>query len=159
MQTFLAHENFALNAALIDWRRANKQIIESRQIALAMTDPDYGWKNHPATKMWWGHVAGLLAYTEHFARAYREGVDMVIMRRDDDDVRIVRKPSGRDHKAWTNMLADHDVQPDPTDMPAWWHTDDRERVLVSHRNNLVHKDADYYGRIWTATGTEYFWPV
>ena len=54
MQTFLPYPDFAKSAACLDNKRLNKQIVECYQILRAITDPTYGWQNHPAVNMWRG---------------------------------------------------------------------------------------------------------
>ena len=62
MQTFLPYQDFAKTAACLDYRRLGKQRIEAKQIYLALTVKDYGWKQHPAVKMWAGYECLLLIY-------------------------------------------------------------------------------------------------
>ena len=52
MQTFLPYPDFKQSAKVLDNKRLCKQRVETKQIYLALTNPTYGWKNHPAVKMW-----------------------------------------------------------------------------------------------------------
>jgi len=77
VQTFLPLPDFQLSASTLDMRRLGKQRVETKQIYLALTQPTYGWKNHPAVKMWRGHEAALLAYglamcSEWTGRGYKD---------------------------------------------------------------------------------------
>lgn len=62
MQTFLPYPSFADSAACLDRQRLGKQRVEAKQIWIALNNPDYGWQNHPATKMWRGYDDALAAY-------------------------------------------------------------------------------------------------
>ena len=62
MQTFLPYPDYKLSASVMDMRRLGKQRVETWQIIKALTEPEYGWKNHPAVKMWRGHVPSLVEY-------------------------------------------------------------------------------------------------
>ena len=62
MQTFLPWPDPRESAAALDDRRLGKQRVETFQVLRALTWPSYGWKNHPAVRMWRGFVPGLVAY-------------------------------------------------------------------------------------------------
>ena len=62
MQTFLPYADLAASCRVLDDRRLGKQRVETFQVLRALTWPEYGWKNHPVTKMWRGFVPGLVAY-------------------------------------------------------------------------------------------------
>ena len=62
MQTFLPYPSFALTAKVLDNKRLGKQRVETLQILNALTNPNYGWQNHPAVKMWRGHKFTLITY-------------------------------------------------------------------------------------------------
>ncbi|WP_253907481.1 MSMEG_6728 family protein, partial [Arthrobacter sp. 35/47] len=62
MQTFLPYPDFAASAAVLDQARLGKQRVETLQILRALVLPDYGWRNHPATRMWMGYVPALTVY-------------------------------------------------------------------------------------------------
>ncbi len=62
MQTFLPYEDFVASAAVLDDRRLGKQRVETYQILRALTWPAYGWKNHPAVRMWRGFTPALVRY-------------------------------------------------------------------------------------------------
>lgn len=143
MQTFLAHATYGTSAQVLDLQRLGKQIIEAGQILRALTDPDYGWQNHPATKMWRGHRGSLLAYATAMHDEWRE-------RR------------GKDHAAYGNVvrwLDERDALPggDEYLRPSWLGDD---RVHESHKANLLRKDPDHYGQFgWDVDPAEgYVWP-
>jgi hypothetical protein len=62
MQTFLPYADFGASARVLDDRRLGKQRVETLQILRALTYVTYGWKHHPAVKMWRGYEEGLAAY-------------------------------------------------------------------------------------------------
>lgn len=139
MQTFVPHPDLTACAAALDLRRLGKQIIEARQIGRAITDPTYGWQNHPAVNMWRESLPGLLAYADAMATEWR-------LRR------------GKDHGAWINMQADHpDVAPDPDSLPLWWGSADVHR---SHRAALYRKDPQHYAAYSADSDAhdDYVWP-
>ena len=63
MQTFLPYPSFADSARALDNKRLGKQRVECLQIIRALTIEEYGWKNHPAVKMWRGHLLSLTDYS------------------------------------------------------------------------------------------------
>jgi len=63
MQTFMLSTDYAQTAAWLDNQRLGKQRVECLQILKALTDPDYGWQNHPAVKMWRGWETSLVDYS------------------------------------------------------------------------------------------------
>ena len=62
MQTFLPYPDFAESAAALDSKRLGKQRVEALQVLRALTRPTYGWKRHPAVRMWAGCAEGVGAY-------------------------------------------------------------------------------------------------
>lgn len=64
MQTFLPYESYEDSAAVLDMKRLGKQRVETLQILKALSDPSYGWQNHPAVKMWIGYENSLIRYGE-----------------------------------------------------------------------------------------------
>jgi hypothetical protein len=64
MQTFLPYANFSRTASVLDMKRLCKQRVETLQVMKALSDPSYGWQNHPAVKMWRGHRGALMMYQE-----------------------------------------------------------------------------------------------
>lgn len=63
MQTFLPYKNFLDSARALDMKRCWKQAIEAHQIIDALEGKvTSSWTNHPAVKMWEGHVGLLKRY-------------------------------------------------------------------------------------------------
>ena len=143
MQTFLPYPDFARSAAVLDRQRLGKQRVECKQILLALTDPSYGWQNHPAVKMWRGwdaHLAryGMAVCTEWVRRGYRDTLF------DFFDKRHVYSTN-------ENLRDMYEVPPHLAD-PAF---------NASHRSNLLRKDPVWYGKYgWTEPADlPYVWPT
>lgn len=62
MQTFLPYPDFARTAEVLDPLRLGKQRVETLQVLRALTIPGYGWRHHPAVKMWAGYEEALVRY-------------------------------------------------------------------------------------------------
>jgi hypothetical protein len=141
MQTFLPHESFEESAAALDLRRLGKQIIEARQIGRAITDPTYGWQNHPAVRMWRRHLSWLLDYADAMNDEWR-------------------RRRGKNHGAWENMWVDHQLVVTHTDpRPPWL---GNEALHLSHRSNLLRKAPDVYRSLFEEglpDDLPYVWPV
>ena len=63
MQTFLPYADFERSARALDPRRLGKQRVEGLQVMRGLTVADYGWRHHPAVKMWRGRLEALGRYT------------------------------------------------------------------------------------------------
>ncbi len=62
MQTFLPYPDFLASARLLDQKRLGKQRVETIQVLRGLTVPTYGWRHHPAVKMWTGYEEALVRY-------------------------------------------------------------------------------------------------
>ena len=62
MQTFLPYPDFLASARALDQKRLGKQRVEAIQVLRGLTRPGYGWRNHPAVKMWAGYEEALTRY-------------------------------------------------------------------------------------------------
>lgn len=62
MQTFLPYADFVETARVLDKRRLGKQRVETIQVLRALTVAGYGWRHHPAAKMWTGYEEALVRY-------------------------------------------------------------------------------------------------
>lgn len=143
MQTFLPYADFAKSAEVLDNKRLGKQRVETLQIIKALTQPGYGWQNHPAVKMWRGHLFQLLDYQYAICREWVEvrGFKDTCL---DKSIDIVMS---------SNWYAELD------DDPAWLGNAD---LHASHRSNLVRKNAIHYTPLFEAglsDSLEYVWPV
>ena len=139
MQTFLPYPNFARSAACLDRQRLGKQRVEAKQIYLALTQPAYGWQNHPAVRMWRGHESALLNYgaficDEWIKRGYADTL----------------KPF---------FLAAHDrLSPPFGVVPPWL---GNPAFHAAHQSNLIRKLPSHYGPLFPGVpdNLPYIWPV
>lgn len=137
MQTFLPYVDFAKSANCLDDKRLGIQRIEAKQIYLAITDPSYGWQNHPAVKMWRHWPTSLATYGEFICLEWRD-------RGFNDSL----QPWFAERSS-INML----TQPTPS-----WLTPEFCRA---HQSNLLRKDYAWYSQFnWDVpTDLPYIWPV
>lgn len=136
MQTFLPFEDFKKSAESLDRSRLGKQRVETLQILNALSDPDYGWQNHPATKMWRGYELALVNYglticSEWISRGYKDTC----------------------YKKISDKIDEFNSE----DIP-WWLGD--PRLHESHRSMLYKKNAEFYESFKDFSHIEnYWWPV
>ncbi len=145
MQTFLPYPDFAASVAVLDTARLGKQRVETLQILRALTLPEYGWRNHPAVRMWRWRVDALVRYGLDSVAAWRE-------------------------RGYPDSTAGQiaEFAPDAVDLtqddlaaqgrlPGWLGD---ERLHRSHRSKLLAKDPLHYGRYFTdvPADLDYFWP-
>ncbi|MFJ8008355.1 MSMEG_6728 family protein [Streptomyces fagopyri] len=62
MQTFLPYSDFTRSAEVLDQARLGKQRVEALQVLRGLTVPGYGWRHHPAVRMWIGYEEALVRY-------------------------------------------------------------------------------------------------
>lgn len=129
MQTFLPYTDFKQSAECLDYRRLGKQRVEAFQILKAISDPAYGWQNHPCVKQWRAYPDALVAYydvivQEWIRRGYKNNMPLL-------NVKEYVKP--------------------------WWLG--YEEYHASHRSNLLRKNFEYYSRFgWVEDTTlDYVW--
>lgn len=136
MQTFLPYTDFFETAEVLDKARLVKQRVETFQILNAITDPTYGWQNHPAVNQWRGYVSGLAWYGLAIH-------DECQLRGVKDDKRLGERI--RDYLDLSDLI-----------LPVWIYD---ERVLVSHKSNLYRKDSEWYMMFEDiGPNVEYYWP-
>lgn len=144
MQTFLPHPDPRESAAALDDRRLGKQRVETFQVLRALTWPTYGWKNHPATRMWRGFVPGLVAYGLACVDEWRARG-----RADATRASLLEFAGGRE--------PDWDALHDSGRLPPWVGD---EAVHLSHRSALVRKDPEHYRPLFGDVPDDlpYVWP-
>jgi hypothetical protein len=149
VQTFLPYAGFRASAAALDQRRLGKQRVETIQVLRALTRTQYGWKHHPAVKMWRGYEEALTRY----------GLDMC----------EVWSATGRADTCAATLVADleagtgitavrtQDELAEAGALPPWLGDPDLHR---SHRSALLRKDAAYYRDVFTDVPDDlpYVWP-
>jgi hypothetical protein len=151
MQTFLPFADFAASARVLDDRRLGKQRVEGFQIVRALTWPTYGWKNHPAVRMWRGHLEALGSYVAAVCEEWvRRGYADTVAEKVTAELAAagVRKPPRAQAQLAAAGL-----------LPAWLGD---ERVHRSHRAALLRKDPVWYVAHFAEediADLPYHWPV
>jgi hypothetical protein len=146
VQTFLPYPDFLAAAAVLDARRLGKQRVEAIQVLRAITLPAYGWRHHPAAKMWRGYEEALVRY----------GLDVCSVwcatGRADTCARTLMTDLGSDAVRTQRELAD------AGELPPWLGDPDVHR---SHRSALLRKDPGHYRDLFTDVPDDlpYVWPV
>lgn len=141
MQTFLTHFCFKETALHLDNKRLNKQIVEATQILNTLKKIDNkgnvigqyqktpAWVHHPAVLMWIGYETALISYISS----------------------CVNEWETRYNKKRNIVLP---LIEGPTKPP--WLT---EKLITSHRANLVRKSDFYLQYNWDVNPTmPYYWP-
>lgn len=154
MQTFLPYPDFTATAKVLDRQRLGKQRVETVQIINALTLPEYGWKNHPAVKMWRGYVPALAAYGYAMSEEW--------MRRGYRDTKCV--PVFLEHYPPLSHLVTDPLRfcaerlTISYTLPPWMGD---PGVHSSHRSRLLLKNPVWYSQFeWSEPpGMEYVWPV
>jgi hypothetical protein len=142
VQTFLPFPSFAESAAVLDAPRLGKQRVETFQLLRAQTIPDYGWRHHPAAKMWHGYVPALVSYGLAMTDAWTA--------------------TGHADTVRPKLLAFapevDGVAQDDLEMPPWLGD---EAFHLSHRSNLMRKDPEFYGERFGDIPDDlpYIWPT
>lgn len=142
MQTFLPYLDFTKSASVLDSKRLGKQRVEAKQIYLALTEPTYGWKNHPAVKMWRGYEISLLIYLRIVCREWQSrGYKDTVLAWSDEVI--------------YNNFADLFGKDSST--PNWL----CGAFCLSHQSNLVRKDPAHYRKFFpdVPDNLPYIWPV
>jgi len=140
MQTFLPYESYQKSAKVLDRQRLGKQRVETLQILNALTDPNYGWQNHPAVNMWRGYEFELVVYgiaicKEWIFRGYKDTCLEKITKIADKNPSI------------------------SIEVPDWL---GNEELHQSHRSNLLRKDPNFYCNLFEKNlpnNLEYVWPT
>lgn len=138
MQTFLTNVDYKKAAADLDNKRLGKQRVEAYQIMKALLLPEYGWKNHPAVKMWKGYELGLVAYQQAICNEW-------ISRGFKDTCLQKTVDIFNEHMPLDSGIA-----------PPWLN----DELCETHRSNLIRKDEAYALKFPdTKRDLSYIWPV
>jgi hypothetical protein len=149
LQTFLPYPDFAASAQALDQRRLGKQRVEALQVLRALTTPGYGWRHHPAVRMWRGHSEALGTYGVTICRTWysRGFADTCELQLREELARVgVAAPRSQEELAEAGAL------------PPWLGDPALHR---SHQSSLLRKDPDFYRPLFPDVPDDlpYVWPV
>lgn len=150
MQTFLPYADFEASAEILDHRRLGKQRVEALQVMRAVTVPGYGWRHHPAARMWSGHVEALACYGLTICRVWtgRHFSDTCAGKIEGEFLAIApRRRRVRTQRELARRLL----------LPPWLGDEAFHR---SHQAALVRKDPGHYRPYFpdVPDDLEYVWP-
>jgi hypothetical protein len=148
MQSFLPYPEFVRTAAVLDPRRLGKQRVEALQLLRGLVVPGYGWRHHPAVKMWAGYEEALVRYGLDICFAW------TATERPDTCAATLRSDLAQ-------YCEISEVREQPQlkaagELPPWLGDPDFHR---SHRSALLRKDPEYYGPLFDEPpDLPYVWP-
>lgn len=150
MQTFLPYPDFAASAAALDPRRLGKQRVETIQVLRGLIVPGYGWRHHPAVKMWAGYEEALVRYGLEICGAWS-----ATERADTCSATLVTDLRSAGGPA---AVRDQPALAATGDLPPWLGD---EAFHLSHRSVLLRKDAAYYRLLFGDLPADlpYVWPA
>ncbi|WP_109004706.1 MSMEG_6728 family protein [Streptomyces rishiriensis] len=167
MQTFLPCPDFRASALVLDRRRLGKQRVEALQVLRGLVRPGYGWRRHPAVRMWTGYEEALVRYGLEICRAWCDlGHQDTCAATLVADFRAAQPlaPTATATSTVTSSAAlsapvrDQARLAAAGDLPPWLGDDAFHR---SHRSALVRKDPVVYAPLFPDVPDDlpYVWPV
>ncbi|CAL9325269.1 MSMEG_6728 family protein [Streptomyces sp. SudanB182_2057] len=149
MQTFLPDSDFRRSALLLDRRRLGKQRVEALQVLRGLTVPGYGWRRHPAVRMWHGYDEALVRYGLEICRVWREQGHQ-----DSCAASLVADYAGAHPGA---HVRDQAALARAGELPPWLGDAAFHR---SHQSALVRKDPETYADLFPGVPDDlpYVWP-
>ncbi|MFF9765412.1 MSMEG_6728 family protein [Streptomyces sp. NPDC014636] len=149
MQTFLPDSDFRRSALLLDRRRLGKQRVEALQVLRGLTVPGYGWRRHPAVRMWSGYEEALVRYGLEICRVWRE--------RGHQDSCAASLIAGYAADRPGASVRDQPALAAAGELPPWLGDEAFHR---SHRSALVRKDRETYADVFPGVPDDlpYVWP-
>ena len=152
MQTFLPVADLRTSADLLDDKRLGKQRVETLQVIRGLTVPGYGWRHHPAVRMWRGHLEALGRYGLTVCEVWTE--------RGYADT-CAATITTELQRAGIEQIREQEELGEAGALPHWLGDAAFHR---SHRSALVRKHPDFYGPLFPgrlAVGPDlpYVWPV
>lgn len=143
MQTFLPYDDFHKSASVIDNQRLGNQCYRE-----CFTLFNGGWKHHPASKMWQGHIRALAEY------GFAVSLEMAGRKNKHN------KHKWRDEviRRWIPFWYTAMKETPNTGKPPWLGD---QKFHDAHKSNLIRKDPEHYGKLWPdiPDDLEYVWPV
>ena len=149
VQTFLPYPDFAATAAALDPRRLGKQRVEALQILRGLTVPGYGWRHHPAVKMWAGYEEALVRYGLEICRMWSA--------RGHADTCATSLTTELQGRCGVSPVRGQPELAATRDLPPWLGD---PRLHLSHRTALLRKDPGHYGPRFAPVPEDlpYVWP-
>ncbi|AYN37898.1 cytoplasmic protein [Streptomyces dangxiongensis] len=149
MQTFLPDPDFRCSALLLDRRRLGKQRVEALQVLRGLTVPGYGWRRHPAVRMWSGYDEALVRYGLEVCRVWRE--------HGHQDGCAASLVAGYAAHRPGAPVRDQAALAEAGELPPWLGD---EAFHLSHRSALVRKDPETYAPAFPGVPGDlpYVWP-
>ncbi len=150
VQTFLPHADFAATAVVLDARRLGKQRVETIQVLRGLTVPGYGWRRHPAVRMWAGYEEALVRYGLEICRRW------CAQGRADTCAATLRAELAA-ATGVTEVRSQRELA-EAGELPPWLGDPAFHR---SHQSSLLRKDPAYYGPLFPGVPDDlpYVWPV
>jgi Pyrimidine dimer DNA glycosylase len=149
VQTFLPYPDFRASAGVLDPKRLGRQRVEALQVLRAIIVPGYGWRHHPAAKMWTGRAEALIRYGlevcgEWSARGHADTVAATLL-------------VEAQQRCGLDAIRDQEELAATGELPRWlgW-----EEFHLSHRSALVRKDPASYRKLFGNIPDDlpYIWP-
>jgi len=149
VQTFLPYPDFAVSAATLDSRRLGKQRVEALQVLRGLLVPGYGWRHHPAVRMWHGYEEALARYGLAMCREWTAAGRA-------DTCAASLAASYAEYRPGTRIRAYGELAR-AGDLPNWLGDQAFHR---SHRSALVTKSPAYYRPLFPDVPPHlpYVWP-
>lgn len=151
MQTFLPYADFRRSARVLDARRLGKQRVEALQVLRGLTVPGYGWRHHPAVRMWAGYEEALVRY----------GLDVCAVWTDQGRADTCAATLRADLAAYRGRarvrVRSGAGLAEAGETPPWLGD---EAFHLSHRSALVRKDPAHYRPLFPEVPDDlpYVWP-
>jgi hypothetical protein len=149
LQTFLPHADFEQSARALDVKRLGKQRVECIQVVRGLTRPGYGWRHHPAVKMWKGYEEALGRYSITCCEVWTE------LGFADTCAATIMTDLG---SAGVTAVRTQDELARASALPPWLGDEDFHR---SHQSSLLRKDPDFYAARFHGVPDDlpYVWPA
>lgn len=149
MQTFLPYPDFVASGRSLDPLRLGKQRVEALQVLRGLTVPNYGWRHHPAVKMWAGYEEALVRYGLEICAVWSAGG-----RADTCAASLVTDLAG---SCGVSAVRSQGELAAAGDLPPWLGD---EALHLSHRSALLHKSPDFYRPLFgELPEVPYVWPA
>ncbi|WP_144121854.1 MSMEG_6728 family protein [Catellatospora sichuanensis] len=150
MQTFLPYPDFAASAAALDPLRLGKQRVETIQVLRGLTMPGYGWRHHPAVKMWAGYEEALVRYGLETCAVWCAAGR--------SDTCAATLAADLTAACGLSAVRDQSTLAATGDLPPWLGD---EAFHLSHRSALLRKDDVFYRPLFGDVPADlpYVWPT